>query len=414
MASRLRVASFRLVLACLLSAVVAAPAAAASPNDDFSDAIPIRVGETVKGTTNGATVERAEARHFGRAGRSVWYRFRVERELMIQLSTCRSSFDTVLAVFGGRSLGSLRLLREDDNSCDSDRGGRLVFRARRGRTYAIAVVGFPGGRGTFRLKLASIPMPANDHFVDAVPLRLGSSRSGTTVRSTSELGEPRRCCGILHTVWYRLRVATAGQVRLDACSGSSSWIAVYTGGRVDRLIRIAYYGSCFLQFEARPGVTYRVVVDDRGRWGGFRVSARTATPPANDGFADATPITLGATVSATTRDATPEAGEPPNGGVFTVWFRLPIAEASAIELTLANNDPEPALAPCEWRTPEVRVYTGDELSQLEYITGTAGCFRATNTMRVPFNALPGVYRIWVAGSRGEGDFTLRAAVAAPP
>ncbi len=42
-------------------------------------------------------------------------------------------------------------------------------------------------------------------------------------------------------------------------------------------------------------------------------------------------------------------------------------------------------------------------------------FRLTRVrMRVGFNALPGVYMLWVAGVNGEGDFTLRAAVAAPP
>jgi hypothetical protein len=362
-------------------------------------------------------VRAQKAPHEG-SGPSVWYRLRVKRDVMVDISAC-GKFEPSIIVYRGRSLGSLRQLRYSDSVCRSGFG--IAFKARRGRSYAIEVLDefpTPGLRGSFRLRVASIPTPPNDDFVDALPLRLGSTVGGTTAGGTGEPGEPRRCCGVLHTVWYQLRVATPGHVRLSACNPrlyDGTTVAVYTGDRVSGLTRAAYYGTCFVGFAAQPGVTYRVVADDQGHWGRFRLSARTTTPPPNDNFADATAITLGTPVSATTRDATPEAGEPPNGGAFTVWFRLAIAENTPIELTVANNEPETLLAPCEWRTPDIRVFRGDQLSQLEYIAANEGCFLQTNTLQARFNALPGIYSIWVAGTSGEGNFTLRAAaVSAPP
>ena len=98
------------MLATVVVAVFAPTAAAAPPNDDLDDAIPIRVGQTVSGTINGATVQRHEARN-EEGARSVWYRFRVEREVMIDVSLCGASFNSRVEVYTGRSLRSLRRVR---------------------------------------------------------------------------------------------------------------------------------------------------------------------------------------------------------------------------------------------------------------------------------------------------------------
>ena len=108
-----------------------------------------------------------------------------------------------------------------------------------------------------------------------------------------------------HSVWFRISVAAARTVRLDACNGSRPDIGVFTGGRVNRLTRVPTGSFCLVQFAARPGVIYRLALETSGGEysGGFRLTARTARPPANDNFADAIPITLGTTTSGTTRDA---------------------------------------------------------------------------------------------------------------
>ena len=132
--------------------------------------------------------------------------------------------------------------------------------------------------------------------------------------------------------------------------------------------------------------------------GGFRLTARTARPPANDNFADAIPITLGTTTSGTTRDASLERDEPfDSDRPFTVRFRLTLTETTTVRLEVCTN-----------RKWDLYVYAGAQVNQLTllaYLDGL-GCSQE-GTLE------PGVYSIQ-ARSPSEGRFTLRAALAPPP
>jgi len=52
-----------LAAVCALLLAAAAPASAAPTNDDFADAAPLRIGQTVTSSINGATGQRREPRH---------------------------------------------------------------------------------------------------------------------------------------------------------------------------------------------------------------------------------------------------------------------------------------------------------------------------------------------------------------
>jgi hypothetical protein len=390
-----------LFVAVLASLALPAGAATAAPrNDDFAQARTVRVGTTVKGNVNGATRQRGEPRHADSlATRSVWYRFRAKRKVTLGLSTCRASFDSVIAVYRGRSLRTLREVDFNNDGCGRSGGGsRVTFTARRGRTYRIAVAGFTSS-GRFRLEVARIPVPSNDDFADAARLRLDSAVSATTQNGTREVREPRHNFRGAHTVWFRLTVDTAGVVRLDTCNRSHPGIAVYTGGRVTRLTRIpvatrTHDSQCSVQFAAQPGITYRLAVENGpSGTGAFRLSGRRATPPANDNFADATPIPLGATINASTRDATSEPGETeayPSGA--TVWYRLTLTVKTTVRLDDCNSD-------------NIRVLTGPQVNQLSVDYRYSRC---------PSQATlePGVYFVRV-GTR-EGDFSFHTAAVTPP
>jgi hypothetical protein len=257
-------------------AAFASGAAAAPKNDDFGDAIPLRIGTTVNGNINGATKQRGEPGHArSLATRSVWYKFASTRKRAIELGTCNSNFDSVVAVYTGRTLQSLRPVDFNNDGCGVSGGGsRVSFTARRGRVYRIAVAGFTRS-GRFDLRTRGINAPPNDDFIDAIPIRPGETLTGTTRNATRELDEPRHAGTEADlTVWFRLSVATATVVQLDTCRNLAfdTVLAVYTGRSVNGLRQVTSNDdSCGLgstvEFTAQPGTNYRIAV---GEFGGHR------------------------------------------------------------------------------------------------------------------------------------------------
>ena len=276
MAHRLHLAPLALLLVCLLSATFAASASAAPGNDDFGDAPALRLGPDVRGSVNGATRQRGEPRHAGSlASRSVWYRFRSRRRVSVLLGTCNATFDTVVAVYSGRRLASLREVDFNNDGCGGGGGSRVSFTARPGRTYRIAVVGFSAS-GRFTLTVRRIFTPPNDDFVDAASIRLGQTIGGTSRNATRELREPAHEYNEPHTVWFKLSVAAPTSVRVSNCSAGSEHghVTVYTGARVSSLTRVGESGYCDATFAAQPGVVYRIVVEEADGGAGVRLSAQ--------------------------------------------------------------------------------------------------------------------------------------------
>jgi hypothetical protein len=251
--------------------LAAAPGAFAAPrNDDFGDAVRLRVGHDVRGNINGASKQRGEPRHAGSlATHSVWYRFRSRRKVSIVLGTCSTSFDSVVAVYSGRRLRGLREVDNNNDGCGFGGGSRVSFTARRGKTYYIAVVGFTGS-GRFKLTVDRIFPPPNDDFADAVRVAPGTGITASTRSATRELHEPRHDAGAPHTVWFKTSVSGPSVLHLNACNGSSPSLTVYTGSSVSGLTRVAGAG-CSTTFSATPGVTYRIVAENSGSGGSFRI-----------------------------------------------------------------------------------------------------------------------------------------------
>lgn len=123
-------------------------------NDDFADSITISGSRArFTGSNLGATAEKGEPRHyFWKAQCSVWYEWTAPSTGLAMVTTRGSNFDTVMAVYTGDNLDSLRRIARDD-----DRGGNLTSRvrfwARAGKTYQIAIDGYRGEEGQIKGRL---------------------------------------------------------------------------------------------------------------------------------------------------------------------------------------------------------------------------------------------------------------------
>jgi hypothetical protein len=124
-------------------------------NDDFANAADLgnRSTASASGTNRDATVEAREPMHDGRSGHaSVWYRWTAPTSRKMQIDTCGSDFDTVIVVYVGSGLETLRSVASDDDSCG--RQSRTRFSAIAGTTYRIAVAGYRRALGSIKVKVA--------------------------------------------------------------------------------------------------------------------------------------------------------------------------------------------------------------------------------------------------------------------
>jgi hypothetical protein len=127
-------------LAAVAFLAIASPAIAAPPpNDNFADAMKVGVGQEYTGSLLEATAELGEPDHGGvRATHSIWFRYRARSTGRVTVDTTHvvDDFLTVInatSVYTGNDLASLHEVGHDGSDI------AIRFKARRGRTYRIAV-----------------------------------------------------------------------------------------------------------------------------------------------------------------------------------------------------------------------------------------------------------------------------------
>jgi hypothetical protein len=111
----------------------------------------LNLARRIQGNNCGATRETGEPFHAGRVGHhSVWYRWHADSDGIATFRTRGSAFDTLLAVYTGATLNTLRFVASDDDS-----GGfhtsQVQFNAVAGVEYAIALDGKGDDCGLFML-----------------------------------------------------------------------------------------------------------------------------------------------------------------------------------------------------------------------------------------------------------------------
>jgi hypothetical protein len=272
------------VLLFLVAGVAVSPAstfAATPPNDDFANAVDLGSGLTASasGSNLWATAEAGEPdRTSGPAMASVWYRWTASQSGVVTVQTCRSNFDTTLAVFRGPALGALGRVAASDDECGNR--SALRFFGIAGTTYYIAVDGRRGAQRSIELKLRFLIPPPNDDFANALDLgnKPTAAASGTNRDATVEPREPDHGSGPIATVWYRWTAPASRKIRIETCgSGFDTVIAVYVGPGFDALRSVASNDDeCRTQsvvtFNAVAGTTYRIAVAGyRRAQGSFRL-----------------------------------------------------------------------------------------------------------------------------------------------
>ena len=127
-------------------------------NDNFANAAVIggslETNIVLSGSNIDATLEQGEPFHAGSpSGRSVWWTWTATVNGSVTISTEGSSFDTLLGVYTGSSVGGVVPVTGNDDVVGK-KTSRVLFRAIGGETYRIAVDGFQGESGAIVLTLA--------------------------------------------------------------------------------------------------------------------------------------------------------------------------------------------------------------------------------------------------------------------
>jgi hypothetical protein len=277
---KLRPLGLMLVVAAALAAPTAA-LAAPPPNDAFAAAQELsgRVAGA-DGLNKDATKEVGEPNHAGDpGGASIWFRWTAPADGRAVVSTCESTFDTLLAVYTGDSVIALAAVASNDDGCGLQ--SELSFVASEGVTYRIAVDGDNATTGVVSLALRLAP--PNDDFEDAetIPGDEGSV-DGTNVGSSRQAGEPDY---LSRSVWYRWTAPSSGPATFETCgTGFEAFTVAFTGDEVGTLTYLdSSDDTCLwsgrVNFIATAGVSYSVVVDGYGT-GNFRLSwNRNPEPP---------------------------------------------------------------------------------------------------------------------------------------
>lgn len=417
-------ASLVAVCAVLSSGLLlAAPAIAAPPNDNFADAqvvgpeLPIEV----PGTSVDATVEAGEGGQPG--GHTVWFQWTAPASIPVRVDTCayhvvNGPGNTGLFVYTGSTIPALVTVGASDFGC------KVSFHAVEGTTYRIKFDSFFDGEGEFTLKMFQETPPANDDFADAqvVGPGLPISVAGSDAFSTVEPGEPHHASNNEtdfpphDSVWYSWTAGASAEIRVRVCENDfGARLGVYTGATVGGLTRVTTsvplvsFPYCSLRFPSKAGTTYRIAVSGGGeeREGSFNLDIHRFAPPPNDDFADAQVIgpEPPIAVRGTNLDASAEKQEPDHspfeeGPAYeSVWYSWTPGVSRMVRISTCGTGFASWLA----------VYTGSLLDSLHRVaTGQGGC-EPLHGNQADLSASAGTrYLIAVAGAfpEQEGPFDL--------
>ncbi len=305
----------------------------APANDLCANAQAITCGQTVSGSTTGATADAVGTCGGTSLGTApgVWYNLTPSASGTVTVSLCGSGYDTKVGVFSG-ACGALTCVAGNDDSddCgDNSLQSRVTFAATAGTTYRILVTGFSSNSGSFTLNTTcpTGPPPVVCNCTNTTSF--GSANAPTTPTTAT-----------ISTVQYAGEYATisnavAGSTYVFTSSNATDYLTVRTGSSSGTALAC---GVTPLTVTPTASGTLYLHINTDAACGVQSVSRTTTvtcssclapTAPANDDCSGAIALSVGTTCSFTqytTTGATASAGAPApgcalyNGG--DVWFSV--------------------------------------------------------------------------------------------
>ncbi len=252
----------------------------AIPNDACTGAITIGCGQTITGTTVGATTDAVPTCVTTlNTAPGIWYTF-VGNGANNTLSMCGSSYDTKIGVFTG-TCAALVCVTGNDDFCGLQ--SQVTFATTVGTTYYIIVTGFGSGAGAFTLTRTSAALP-NDVCTGAININCGQTITGSTACGATP-DAVATCVTTLNTangLWYQF-VGDGSPVVMSLCGSSyDTKIGIFTGTCAALTCVTGNDDFCGLQsqatFNTNAGFTYYVLVTGFGTASGNFTLTRTCAP----------------------------------------------------------------------------------------------------------------------------------------
>lgn len=251
---------------------------AQAPNDQCGNATAIGCGQSVNGTTEGATADAAPTCGTAVTAPGVWYSIEGNGQ-QITVSTCpNEAYDTKLNVYTG-SCGDLVCLAGNDDANGDVFCSTVSFASEAGIPYLVLVQGYDGETGPFTLT-ASCEAITFDVCQGALPIACNQTYSGSTAGATPDAA-PFCETGITAPgVWYSF-VGTGQQTVISTCPDEQfdTKLNVYTGP-CDALVCATGNDDAAdgvfcstVTFVAQTGTIYHVLVQGYdGETGPFELS----------------------------------------------------------------------------------------------------------------------------------------------
>ena len=281
------------------------PSAIPPANDNFANSQTISTLPYTNSQSNGAASlefgeQPATCEGAANIKNTVWYKYTATATQKTTFSVTDSSVVKGISVWTGSLLGNLAQV-----GCGiPGTNAAAAVDTTSGTVYYIRMGSSNGASSNFTVQ-AGLP-PANDNFVNAIPINTGFAPFTNTqnvIGASLETGDPPATCGApaFRTVWYKYISLANNVLSLNTtASGYDTVLSVWTGAGLGALTQVGCNDNdgssptSALTMNTTPGLTYFIRVSSKGGTltnltFNVSIASLAAAPPLQNYFTTATP-----------------------------------------------------------------------------------------------------------------------------